>query len=358
MFNAHDAAPKVDSFAPVVESAKQAGGLGLPLPSIVLSALLEDPGKTLLGMASDSTSVYEQVDLLWNGLEPIPVPISVGCREAILHEVSQSFVRRLSFDRYRCYRVHRFILPALECWSGLTTSALEREQSANPEDSMFVSNVGGFHSAQDLFAPGRYSGAENLSRCIASCVQRAAIVDAAEVLAAGETPPPSPFCNALEAECGGWANVSHKGALNMLHTHADAALATVFYAQVPPGCSGSIMLRFTPGVGQGFSEPDEEKHVPRMWAAPSGCDACRPWPSMCAEKHVCRECGATVADTHRCGTVRFAEVQPIQRSLLVFPGWLSHSVLPHFSEEPRISFASNWQLPRAEEDPFAECMAE
>jgi hypothetical protein len=355
MTNAYDAATAIDainSFAPVVESAKQAIGLGLPLPSTVLSALLETPSKTSSGTEpNDSTTLFEQVDLVWSSIEPVLVPISVCPGETILHEVSQSFVRRLKHGRYRCYRLHRFILPDLECWSDLIKSALKHEQSAE-EKSLLISNVGGFHSAQDLFASGRYVGADDLSRCIAACVQRTAVVDAAEVLAAGDTPLPSPFSN--ESAVDGWANVSRQGALNVLHTHADIALATVFFAQVPPGGGGSTMLRFTPGPGQGCSEPDEERHVPRMSAAPDGCEVCRTWPRMCAERHLCRECGATVADTHMHGPVRFAEVPPIQRSLLVIPGWLSHSVAPHFSEKPRISIASNWQLPCAEEDPFAE----
>jgi len=364
MSNTNDAASKVVAFAAVVESARQASGQGLPLPTSVLNALLEDPARILLGSDHDSASAYEQVDLLWKSLAPFPVPISIDCRENISHEVSQTFVRHLPLDRYRCYRVHRFLLPVLDFWSRLIISALEHEHAAHPDDSMFVSNVGGYHSAQDLFVSTRYAGAENLARCIASCVQRAAIADAAEFSETGETAPPSPCSNALEAECGGWANVSRKGALNMLHTHADAALATVFYAQVPPGCGGSLLLRLTPGNGKGFSEPDEEKHVPRMWPASVGSDPCGIGPASEQQQqqqqqqyekhHVCQDCGCKCADTHRCATVRFAEVPPIQRSLLLFPGWLSHSVLPHFSEEPRISFASNWQLPCAEEDPFAE----
>lgn len=41
------------------------------------------------------------------------------------------------------------------------------------------------------------------------------------------------------------------------------------------------------------------------------------------------------------GLVDYAEFIPSPGTLLLFPGWLSHSVAPHFGIEPRISFASN-----------------
>jgi len=312
------------AFGKVVEAAEEAVTNGGPLPPEVLGALLEDPIHVSRGKFGQA--VYERVELQWESLEPVSMQVLDDSDVVAAHEVTQSFVRRLSFGRHRCYRVHRFLLPALDSWPALVGSSIRREQASVPGDYVHVSNVGGFHSVRDLFTSDRHPGADALMKCIAGCLRRVAVVDAALVEAAGETPPPSPRSSEDSGICDipdGWVNVSRRGALNHLHHHADAALATVFYAQVP-GEGGSLLLRLTPGQGQGLAEPDEERHVPQMWAAadaevPSGLE--------------------------RSGVVRYIEVVPAERTLLVFPGFVSHSVAPHFSRHPRVSIASNWDWP-------------
>lgn len=315
---------RVEAFSCLISENSLRCEQGLPISDDLLAALLEDPARIFVGGGRGPISVrYEPVDVSWYEQPPLPDPL--GRFASIAHEVSQEFVRRLSFDRNFCYRIHRFRLSSPDGWSSLIDSALAHEMQS---EGIHVSNVGGFHSKTDLFQPGRFSDALYLRHRIAACVKQAAAADSAMVVMAGETPPPSPRLSVDESPAG-WANVSRKGTLNILHNHADAVLATVFYAQVPPGEGGSLLLRLTPGTGNGFADPDEAIHVPRMWSVHQ--NSCQNAEKRCSSTQL--------------GVVEYVEVHPEPGVLMVFPGWLPHSVTPHFNSEPRISFASNWDLP-------------
>lgn len=325
---------KAVQFESAVKDAEKASLSGDPLPPSTLSALLEEPRYVLLGgslpLAGRS---YQQVELTWANMGTL-------ASTCMMHEVSQSFERRLWMGRRKCYRLHRFSIEGGgdDMSASLASLALLRNASAFPEDDLYVSNVGGFHSSRDLFRRREQQAVMQLQSIISTCVRAAAAADKQEFVAVGETPPNSEPNSDDEVDIDdegtdGWLNVSRRGDLNNLHHHSDAVMATVFYAQVPKDhTGGALLLRLTPGTGQGSAEPDEDLHVPRMW-----------------------NCGAEIhGHVEEDGdVVMFAEVQPKSGTLLVFPGWLSHSVAPHFSDESRISVASNWD-PRRRQVRYAE----
>lgn len=321
------------------------------LPEQVLWALLEDPVTILCSQPPESYT-YRQVGLHWNTIGEVPKSSDadhVDIAGGALHEVSQTFVRDLSFGRRLCYRLHRFHMVSahgLEMSQKLTDLAVEREQTADLDDQLHVSNVGGYHSKQDIFSSGKYAAAAQLQRAIAACVREVAAADAAEMAAVGEDHPPvSAAVDSAEVpDC--WVNVSRYGSLNHLHHHAGASLAAVYYAQVPQDSGGALVLRLSRGQGQGMAEPDEERHVPWMWPAPAD--------DLCGENLGARGHGAASGAACPEGTVLYALHQPTPHTLLLFPAWLSHSVAPYLGSEPRVSLASNWDLPVPEERELGE----
>lgn len=319
-----------NAFTSAVLATAEALEQGQELPAEILHALLQDPGATLIDLGVPQPPIktkYERLTLDWNSLGKIPVAgLGVACDAT--HEVSQTLIRRLSFDRHRCYRIHCLRLNGAcieNVNADLIAWALARESAARLDDSLHISNVGGWHSRQDLFASGQ-AAAETLRGIISSCLETVVIADEEEVTSRGEDALP-PFTLADESLPDGWINVSRYGSLNYLHNHADATVAVVYYAKVSPNSGGSLLLRITPGSGVGMGEPDEDMHVPRMWLA-----------------------GSEESHGERQGVVRFAEIEPESGMLLVFPGWLSHSVSPFLGHTPRISFASNWTLPYVSEE--------
>jgi len=343
----HPAPPRVDSFASAVRAAADWQTKNKvadePLPVETLAALLEPPVHVLASKSGVHGGRYDKVELRWRciGEESSPLHASPSTFQPLRHEASQSFARRLSFGRMRCFRIHRFVLSeAADLNADLADYALDREhgscnQTGEAEDALHVSNVGGYHSRQDLFAKKRNDMQQSckaeeavlsLRRLVADCVQLASCADAHEISLSGEAPPPLPDSDeAAHADPDGWVNVSREGALNYLHHHAGATVATVYYAQVEAN-GGSLLFRLSPGSGQGITEPQEDRHVSWMWTC-DGADEIK-W-----------------ADS-----VQYAEIQPAAGTLLMFPAWLSHSVAPHFGQKPRVSFASNWDLPMADSE--------
>ncbi|CAJ1451692.1 unnamed protein product, partial [Effrenium voratum] len=196
-------------FARLVESDSAALG------SATLWALLESPSDVVARQGKrPDTFQEEEVELRWQReaeywWEPLGCPL--------LHEVSQPFERPLSFGRSGCFRVQRFLLGTrgLKLCAELAEVALQQEEET---EGLQVSNVGGFHSRQDLFRrPG--NALCELRDLAAFCVASSAGLDAKDAL------------EALGADPDGWANVSRVGDLNLLHHHADATVATVFYAK-------------------------------------------------------------------------------------------------------------------------------
>ena len=124
-------------------------------------------------------------------------------------------------------------------------------------DGIQVSNVGGFHSKQDLFrlAQGHARADKedafllHLKHLIAECVAAAAAADAQEFQAPGEVAPHLPSGQEevlqLDSDPDGWVNVSRRGHLNYLHNHADASVATVYYARASGPFRNSLLCALT-----------------------------------------------------------------------------------------------------------------
>eukprot|EP00288_Rhodomonas_lens_P013861 CAMPEP_0177714936 /NCGR_PEP_ID=MMETSP0484_2-20121128/13716_1 /TAXON_ID=354590 /ORGANISM="Rhodomonas lens, Strain RHODO" /LENGTH=379 /DNA_ID=CAMNT_0019226881 /DNA_START=1 /DNA_END=1140 /DNA_ORIENTATION=+ len=298
----------------------------------VLAALLEDPVHVLLGKPYLGNT-YQEVPIQWT--QTISGSNNCAAMHNAVHEVSQTFVRPLSFGRRRCFRIHRFTLPENDnLMTELSNFALERADrglsAESSEEGLRGSNIGGFQavvSSSDPLSDSLRSvftdAVHNVSKC-----DRQILLDTKEEM----TPPSSPR---KDSPFAAWINVSSKGALNHLHNHGTSVWAAVLYTKVPepiadaedhrkPG--GSLLLRLSRGTGVRFMEPDEDLHVSRMWL-----------PAEAGEltEHV--------TEDEEEGKIQYMELQPKQGSVVVFPGWLSHSVSPHFlSEETRVCFASNW----------------
>lgn len=296
------------------------------LPQCLYAALLEDPTPLLVGKSFSSDSIYKEIAIRWQGRTCNVAHQIEGQLSHMLVETSQDFARSLSFGRKRSFRFHRFTLmgdEALSTMDALTGLASRSKQSSSIEGTMRGSNIKGFQDVVNAEEPLMIS----LRAIFAQCVQVAAAFDTAEVT--DMTPPNSPRGDGGFAA---WMNISGKGALNMLHNHGTSSYAAVLYTSVPPMCSsqadiyedkGALLFRLSRGSGSKFIEPDEDLHVSRMSAT-----------------------NAKEGDSQECessdGSIQYAKIQPRAGTLLVFPGWLPHSVTPHFDEDDRVCYASNW----------------
>lgn len=102
-----------------------------------------------------------------------------------------------------------------------------------------------------------------------------------------------------------WININKGHNANQVHIHPGAFLSGVYYVSAPEG-SGSIHFE------------RDSKEIYAMGCLKIG--------------------GKTVVSTMNC------EYKPKTGRLLLFPGWLPHSVLPNTTDEERISIAFNAEL--------------
>lgn len=100
-----------------------------------------------------------------------------------------------------------------------------------------------------------------------------------------------------------WANICGDGTYNRPHVHGDAYWTAVYYVRVDPGEGGELVLH-DPRL------PALEMHAPRLRFRPNGGE----------------------------GAINTA---PEAGMLLLFPGWLSHSIAPYSGGGLRISMAMN-----------------
>ncbi len=152
------------------------------------------------------------------------------------------------------------------------------------------SNVGGWHSAQDLLVWGG-EAAGVLARTIG------------ELATANTQPVASAPGGGPKWAIEGWANVNENGSFNAAHYHGGNYWAAVYYVRVDPGKGGGLNLQ-----------------DPRL-----------PGLVMYAPQLRFRNAGPQHATT----------IQPRPGLLLLFPAWLSHSVLPYEGEGMRISLGFN-----------------
>lgn len=306
------------------------------LPQCLYAALLEDPTPLLVGKNFSSESIYKEITIRWQVRTCSVAHQIEGRVSRMLVETSQDFARSLSFGRERCFRFHRFTLMGDEAFSmmhALTGLASRSKQCSSIAGTMRGSNIKGFQDVVNTEEPLMIS----LRAIFAQCVQVAAAFDTAKVT--DMTPPNSPRGDVGFAA---WMNISGKGALNMLHNHGTSSYAAVLYTSVPPMCSaqadiyqdkGALLFRLSRGSGSKFIEPDEDLHVARM-------------STTTTNEGDSEKCESSDGDAENCessdGSIQYAKIQPQAGTLVVFPGWLPHSVTPHFDEDDRVCFASNW----------------
>ena len=168
-------------------------------------------------------------------------------------------------------------------------AALERTILARRKQSpgLKLSNRGGWQSTHDF---ADWSGDEGHA-----VVRRALDLASAHAQRGDGSAPPWK----VEA----WANVSGPGAFNMPHVHGGTYWAAVYYVRVGGGEGGQLVL-----------------HDPRM-----------PGLRMHAPGVRFRNLGPELR----------ADVRPREGLMVLFPGWLSHSVEPWQGSGERISVAMN-----------------
>lgn len=158
-------------------------------------------------------------------------------------------------------------------------------QDADPGHKL--SNRGGWQSEHDF---ARWGGAPGKR-----------LIDHALALADSHTTGGQP--GKPRWTCDAWANVSGSGHFNMPHVHSATFWSAVYYVAVGDGEGGELVL-----------------HDPRM-----------PGLNMYAPHLRLRGLGPEV----------IAKVAPKPGLMVLFPGWLSHSVEPWQGKGQRISVAMN-----------------
>lgn len=182
---------------------------------------------------------------------------------------------------------HVFVLDA-STQAHLAPLARSALKLASSEPGKHVSNRGGYHSGLDFL--DSLAKTSQAAQCVRAAIARA--VAAAEDAEGRETA-------AARLPCDSWVNVVREGHYHGLHDHEEQEWSGVLYLQVPPsvtGSSGALALR----------------------VASSKPDAANSW---CA----------------------FAALTPLVGSIVLFPGWVPHAVLPTVCErdDARISLAFN-----------------
>ena len=152
-----------------------------------------------------------------------------------------------------------------------------------------LSNRGGWQSEHDLLNWGGEPAKQLRDRALL-------LADAYTV-----GPPPSP--GRSRWRCEAWANVSGSGHFNMPHVHSATFWSVVYYLRVGEGSGGQLVL-----------------HDPRM-------------PGIAMH--------APHLGFRRVGAQGVFEIEPKPGLMVLFPGWLLHSVEPWHGTGERISVAMN-----------------
>ena len=168
-------------------------------------------------------------------------------------------------------------------------AALERTiaERRSADSGLRLSNRGGWQSTHDFAA---WAGPEGKA-----VIARAVELASAHSQRSDGTPP--------RWSVDAWANVSSEGAFNMPHVHGGSYWSAVYYVRVGEGEGGELVL-----------------HDPRM-----------PGLRMHAPGIAFRNMGPELK----------AELKPRAGLMVLFPGWLSHSVEPWRGSGERISVAMN-----------------
>jgi uncharacterized protein (TIGR02466 family) len=175
--------------------------------------------------------------------------------------------------------------------AGLKHLVLER---AGADDGDHKSNVGGWHSRDDLLTWGGDAVATLQSRIVG------AFRDVTAVMTNGQV-----YDGILELNA--WANVNRTGDYNSLHTHPACAWSGVYYVDIG-----------TP--------------------APEGK------PRSGALEFIDPRTGADMIAVPGAGFGAAKLIRPSNGELIMFPSWVNHCVHPYWGERERISIAFNIRL--------------
>jgi uncharacterized protein (TIGR02466 family) len=180
------------------------------------------------------------------------------------------------------------VLGELEAARELNRALEEHILSKREKDQgLKLSNRGGWQSTHDFV---RWSG--EAGRAV---IKRACELATAHVVRRDGGPP--------RWRVDAWANISGPGSFNMPHVHGGTYWAAVYYVRVGEGEGGELVL-----------------HDPRM-------------PGL--RMH------APGIRFNNAGPELRAEIKPKEGLMVLFPGWLSHSVEPWQGSGERISVAMN-----------------
>ena len=213
--------------------------------------------------------------------------------------------------------VHRFTLDA-ELAASLNGSLHEAAVRRRHEgQGVGVSNVNGFHTEEELFHPEATQPAEGshlwyarLQDVIVEALRLAHQCAPEGDVASAATASP----DAADMLISGWLNVSGRGAFNTLHEHGECAVSAVYFVHDGQGEDGD-----SGGCGE------------RQGA---GSDAQGGDLLLRTQLR---------AFTHEYG---FLTVAPLPGTLLLFPGYMPHAVLPRrqFSDDAAMDGAASLRI--------------
>ncbi len=178
--------------------------------------------------------------------------------------------------------------------AGLTRIVLEREKTI---PSAGRSNVGGWHSKDDLF-DWPYPEIAKLRSWVGEAVGEITNIDLDGRIDGNR---------AVRMDGGAWVNLCRDGGYNKIHNH--------------PGCSWSGVYYVSTGIEDPEAPPDAGKIEfldPRMGATETGINGPDAVPKL--------------------------RIEPRAGLMVVFPSWLYHYVNPYRGTGERISIAFNIQL--------------
>ena len=121
-----------------------------------------------------------------------------------------------------------------------------------------------------------------------------------------------------------WTNHAYAGDYNPFHDHGVRTMA---------GLSGFLWLKVPKCI-------EDSPDVPKIHNAAGGVDG---WTHLCWGTNTMRDLMQLRPQTED-------YVKPVVGTMLIFPQWLKHQVMPFFGEGERRSIAMNWNVNDSEEE--------
>ena len=121
-----------------------------------------------------------------------------------------------------------------------------------------------------------------------------------------------------------WTNHAYAGDYNPFHDHGVRTMA---------GLSGFLWLKVPKCI-------EDSPDVPKIHNAAGGVDG---WTHLCWGTNTMRDLMQLRPQTED-------YIKPVVGTMLIFPQWLKHQVMPFFGEGERRSIAMNWNVNDSEEE--------